>query len=290
MKTVVTTAVGRKETLSILFKYVEKLYLLGLIDRWDWWLNCRSPKDMEYIQQTAHENKRWINLINCPVQDPKYPDVDCLRHFWQTAMDEDTIYVRFDDDIIFIELGQFEKFVSVRKNNKSNLLIYPLIINNTLCSYRLQQLGTIPPTQPMIGERLGEHGGEWARGGCDPCDPVAWQNPHFTFNLHSSFIDSLEDLNIEKWRANFTPWELSEYQTVSINSCAWHGSDIKSFNGQMPILSEEGSMVYHKPKDLGKFNLVDPTMIVAHYSFWPQKDFLDRTNILDKYRMIADRL
>ena len=53
---------------------------------------------------------------------------------------------------------------------------------------------------------------------------------------------------------------------------------------------EEIFLTQKVPTELGRYNAVYGSYVVGHYSFYIQKSYLDQTDLLEKYRDLAERL
>jgi len=283
---VIVTPAGRRSTMQILEKYIVALYTADLIDGWLIWENTKDIYDRKYISDLFN-NYEWVDIDRGDESLPEYGTADNLKNYWDGVCDENTVYVRFDDDIVFIELEKFAEFIKFRIDNPEYLVVYPTIINNTGIAYKMQQEGLISPTQPMIGEIVADNGApEWNRGGFHPCDAKAWADTDFCRKEHLRFILNAQEKWFNVYRLN-EPWELTHHETVSINSCSWIGSnDPKQF--EMGTRAEEGEIVYFLPKKYHTINCVYNNFIVSHYAFYTQKATLDSVGIDKLYKDFAD--
>lgn len=285
-KRVIVTPAGRKYTLEILAKYVFALKKAKLINEWHLWKNTKNQSDIDYIDSLSKDNK-WIKIYNFNINDEYYGTSYNLKNYWQFVNEKDTVYVRFDDDIVFVELESFDDFIRFRLENPDYLVVYPNIINNTGIAFKQQQLGIIPKTTPMIGQIVADNGApEWNRGGFHPCDAKAWADVAFCEHIHKWLIYNANDRFLSIYK--FKLWELEHYETVSINSCSWIGSGSPN-QFLMDTKAEEGEIVYYLPKKHNKINCVYGGFIVSHYAFYPQKSHLDVKNIDKMYNDLSDK-
>lgn len=307
-KIVAVTPAGRQMYLSILSKYILKNK--NLIDRWDLWINTENESDLQFIKNLS-EKHSFINLIY-----PKWPyEKSCpnlsISPFWSMATDEDTIYIRFDDDIVFINEGTIENLINFRIENKNHLFIYPFIINNPFYSKNLQIRG-------LISEKFGTVRTYKELCGVGLSDPVSLECPHFARELHETFIDSYNKKEQNKFMiTEKLIWELGNgyylnYGTnggsdsvteagpqVSINCVCWFGETMKKicpinncfFDGdvnQREYTDEEAYLTIVKTKDLNMPSCTAPNTLVSHFLFGPQRSKDEMLDILVKYKNIAD--
>lgn len=272
--------------MSILEKYIVALEKAGIVDCWMIWENTHNQDDVKYIR-SLYTTYDWVDIVTSDRSLTEYGTADNLKNYWDTVCEAETIYVRFDDDIVFVELENFQKFLDFRIDNPQYLVVYPTIINNTGIAYKMQKDGILQPTSPMIGEVVADNGApEWNRGGFHPCDAKAWADTEYCKNSHVRFLHNILEHSFQYYRLS-TPWELKNYETVSINACSWIGSgDPNQF--KMETKAEEGEIVYYLPRKLDRINCVYNEFIVSHYAFYTQKQALDSAGIDKLYNEIAD--
>lgn len=52
---------------------------------------------------------------------------------------------------------------------------------------------------------------------------------------------------------------------------------------------EEEYLTVIKPSEMGLLNYIDFNTVIVHYAFFRQRDFLDKTNILNKYAKLIKK-
>lgn len=131
MKTIVVTFAGRKKFLEILFKYIEKFK--NYIDEYHIYVSTNIIEDVQFIEEFYQKNLNFVKLFR-----REYEDHDLWNQAWKNSQDPECVYIKFDDDILYIDETIFTDFLKFRKENKQYPAIYPMIINNNYCSYILQ--------------------------------------------------------------------------------------------------------------------------------------------------------
>jgi hypothetical protein len=111
-------------------------------------------------------------------------------------------------------------------------------------------------------------------------DKEGWKNPNVAEALHRAFIQDVKDGQIEKWKTSFRLWDLWHYERVSINCVSWLGS---VFENLTVGADEEQWLSCEKPSRLKKANLLVHEPICVHFSFFTQREHLDKTDILEQY-------
>jgi hypothetical protein len=264
-KIVCVTPAGRRQYLKLLVPYI---MASPIVDEFHLWRNTSNKLDNEYIDDLGRTLDR-VHIIEPAIQTPESNYIASIYQFFRHCIDEETIYIRFDDDIVFVEPDFFPKFLRFRIANPNYFLVFPNIINNAICTYIQATRGAIDP-----GARL--HA--WCM------DEVAWGNSHFAEQLHRAFLRSISDNDLERWYFAPTPLAFCRF---SINCMAWFGRDFRAFEGNVPDYEEEYLSV-HKPAELMRDNCIYGEALVSHFSYYVQRRYLDSTNLLACYAGVAN--
>ena len=250
-KVVVVTPAGREKMLCILRKYIERDMVNGLIDEWQLWLNTSIYQDIAYIESMqANNNKVHIKTVPGTAEYSMYN----IHKFFQFAQDADTIYLRFDDDIVFIEEGAIKKLLEYRLMNQNPIAICANIVDNTLISNIHQNIG-------VLGKELGE---------CtfERLDPLGWADPQFIELIHKTFIENYNNKTLHRYY--FTPYLLRNYEPFSISCFAWMGR-----TKLQPPVDEEMWISSQFPSICCKQNVIYGDALVVHYAYHTQREHLD---------------
>jgi hypothetical protein len=247
---------------------VPQILASSLVDRYDIWVNTGDPADLAFFEGLAAKYPR-VRLVAQP--DGKAPGVNAIHGFHRGTIDADTIYIRFDDDLVWLEPGFFETLLRFRVDHPEHFLVAPLIINNAVCSHILQNLGKIVP---------------WRRIRPDCFDRIGWGQPEFAIALHRMFLDLAQRGEAARLRGGPHVVALNHF---SINCICWFGRDLAAFGGKVAE-HEELDLTSIIPMRLGRTNCFQTDAIAAHFAFFSQRAWLDRTDILEQYRhMLAQR-
>ncbi len=148
-------------------------------------------------------------------------------------------------------------------------IVYANIINNAVVTHIHQRLGNIP-IQPLDGGM--------GMAGYYVMDELGWLNGTFAELIHRTFIRSVRDGHLYRW--HFRRWILAAYEHVSVNAHTFRGADFAAFKGFLTGW-EERALAIHKPKELGRPNIIYGGAICVHFAFGPQRGHL---------KSIADQL
>lgn len=271
-RVVVFTPYGRELTVSILYKYLLREHERGIVD--EWWLLMNTDDDQESDVTYAiglSKKHSWIKLVERPLNPPLHPKQMNTGTFYRFMTDPDTVFVRFDDDIVYVEPNAIERLVSSRIVKSHPFVVFPIIWNNAICSYYSQQMGIIPQEYGIVAT--------------DHCmEPMAWANPDFARHIHYHLINAINNNAVEELFLHHDI-QLPLAQQFSVSCFAQNGSEY----AETPVNGEEESWhTIEMPYATGRNNLIVANSLVSHYSFYNQRPFLLQTDILDWYERIAD--
>lgn len=258
-KIIVNTAAGRRRYMQYLVPFVLES---EVVDRYDIWINTHNTADIEFFKELA-EKYPVINL--CWQPDGIVDGIKSINAFYRNCIEEDAIYFKLDDDIIWMEKDAIKKMVEFRIENPRYFLVSPLVINNSLSTYLLQIRNKI---------QLKEYCNS------DSSHKILWENGHFATDLHKWFFNNYlingkyEELYLGKQEMGMTRF--------SINSILWFGKEMKKFDGTVPGDDEEFlSCIYPSMNNMS--NCWNGDAIMSHFAFFTQRKELDSNGILDMY-------
>lgn len=263
-KIICVTPAGRKRYMKLLAPYVISS---ENVDRWDIWINTKDSNDIYFLEKLSNLFPKKIKLV--PQPEGKIEGNKSIGAFFRFCTEEDTIYIRFDDDIVWIEDNFFKKLLEKRLKYREYFLIFPLIINNAICTHLLS-----------VNKKISIDNSFYITA--HSSDKIAWENPKFAEELHNFFLTILKRKELEKLYIHDVPIALNRF---SINCISWFGEDFKKFNGKV-FGDEEEYLTVIKPQELGKTNLIIGNAIISHFAFYTQREYLDKTDILSKYEEI----
>lgn len=266
----VVTPAGRKRYIEILYVYLKSQK--DSFDTWQLWLNTDDREDIEYMRNLEKENN-WIKCI--PLKAGVKPESGLsICHFFEHTKREDTIYIRLDDDIVYLSPNFVKDFKELRLKHREEIFLYPNIINNAVITH-IHQRNKLFKQKPLAEYE---------------CMGNAWKNPIYSEKIHFAFLESLKENNLDIWQKSFHIWTLDYYERVSINSLAWFGSVMK--NKIVTIKrDEEHDISVDIPNRFKIPHTIINGPICAHFAFFTQREYLEsKTDILQRYKALADEL
>jgi len=267
MNRIVVTPAGRKRYLELLFENLKKCK--DEFDKWVIWVNTNNAQDIEYMKLLESEND-FIELQYSEFDvDPNDSHTGTICNFFKKCIDVNSVYLRLDDDIIYIHKNSIKDLFDFRIKNEQYFLVYGNILNNAIVSYLYQKNNIIGNTPLLTYDCLDNH---------------SWRNPQFAYNLHNVFLEKFNENKILDFFID--NWELKNFERVSINSICWLGKTFSLFGGNVGV-SEETWLSTDKPQELNQTSIIFGKSLFCHYAFAPQRNFLESTDILDKYSKIT---
>ncbi len=264
-RVVCVTPAGRQRYLSVLLPYILSS---PIVDEYHLWLNTVDDADVEYILKLPTISTK-IHVIEPPSIPAGSNPFTGIPQFFRNCIDDRTIYVRLDDDIVYLEPNFFETLLRFRVDNPDYFLVFPHIINNAICSYIQVKRKAIDADAPIY---------PWCM------DWTAWWNPRFAEQIHRAFLRSVAQGEIVNW--HFGP-KLLAFTWFSINCMTWFGKDFLPFNGEVSG-NEEEFLTILKPSELNRVNCIYGDTVAAHFAFYTQRDYLDSTDLLDSYASLRE--
>lgn len=272
-KVVAFIPAGRKQTMSIL---MDNLYRnKDVVDQVQVWLNTDDDQkeDREWLESLPNKYGDFVRLIERRIDRGKQiPKQLNTGGFYINTTDENTIYFRFDDDIVYIDDDYFKNILDYRINHPEYFLVFGNIINNAITSYHLQQEKKIPESFGIVEEAF-----------C--MDPIGWTSPYFALKLHEKMIKCIETDSVSKMYLK-NPVEIDR-KRFSVSNFCFFGRDFKKFDGDLMGAEEESWLTEDYPKQTGLINVICPNAVCVHFSFFAQRKYLLKKNILEIYKGIA---
>jgi len=285
-KVVTVTPAGRKPYLEILAAYLLKYR--AQIDEHHFWVNTDNAEDIAYLEGLARQYPDFFKLDRRTYYDSSRPNNSIWQYF-RGCVEDDTIYIRLDDDICFVAPDAIEMLAAYRAEHPEPFLILGNIVNNAICSYFQQQRGFLPRSWGIV-ERV-----------C--MDRVGWDSKRFAQRLHSRFLQDIRSGATARWK--FSPKELDAFDRFSINVICWFGKDMKEVSelaitdlyrntvrhlvGEYEISNEEEMLTMYLPAKTRRPNVICGDALFGHFAYYTQRAYLEgMTTLLEEYHDLVD--
>ena len=267
-KIVVVTPAGRKKYMNILLSYILKQK--NIIDQYRIWVNTTNAEDLNWFKELKIKYKDFITLEYLPKGIISSGGGSTVYHFYKNTIDKNTIYIKLDDDIVWLENNFAENLVKFRIDNPNFFIIFGNIINNAVIDHIHQKQG-IPYSQHIENNCLSKTG---------------WESSTICEEKHINFIKILKKDNIKQYK--FDRYKAKNHQRISINAICWFGKDFKEFSGIVGN-DEEAWLSEIAPRQKDKKTCVCGSALCVHFAFWTQREYMDKTNILQIYEEISKK-
>lgn len=251
-KVIMITFAGRKDRMSILYHYVVAALDRGLVDEWHVWNYARTVEDEE-----------WVNSLNGPkirvlTPNTKESYADCYQHYTPKEYTPQAVFLKVDDDIVYMDVDKLEGFVQYRKACTQPYIVSANVVNNPGCFLIQESYGCwrgLSLEDLKTSEGLADLHTRFVE------NPTSVESPDvYMFTLHES----------NRWNINFV---------------SWLGKDLASTMRAEEVNGDEVNLSVAFPLMLGRPIAVYCPLVVSHLSFAHQT--LDVENVLEGYRTLA---
>ena len=270
---------GRQKNMLIVHQYIKTLLQEKIIHEYHIFDFSRNINDKTYLYESyltlksqfinqifIHNHENTNNTQNNQTDwSPFYKTIS------KSSFYQDSIIIKCDDDILFIDINGLKNAIKQRKNDKKSFLIHSNCINNNICSYYQRN------NFPSLTEKLNIY----PKGGI--CGPI-FENPVFAYIMQQQFLNYLnKDLN------NLYQYYLQDiyvHSRISINFILINGNDCKYF--KHTSLNDEYELSSYYPEKLSRPNKIIGNFITCHYSYSLQEKVMMKKNeLLNYYQQLA---
>jgi hypothetical protein len=273
MRVISVTPAGRRRYLAVLVPHL--LAQRHVIDEHHWWLNTNDPADTQYVEQVTAAHPDFFKICRKEVRADFSIGQNIWRFFGEYAQ-PDTVYVRFDDDIVYMAPDAVENLVRFRLAHREPVVVLGNIVNNAVCAHFLQRAGLVPTAWGEV-ENFCLDGNGWACG-------------EFARKLHGLFLEELRAGRADRWKLAELP--MNGRRRFSVNVVSWLGDDLR----RVPevhggIVDEELFLTVELPRRLGRSNAACGDALFAHFAFFTQRPYLEWTwpHLIGHYQEIAEQ-
>lgn len=260
-RVIMTTFAGRRDRMSLLVDYAAAALQRGIITEYHIWDYTREESD-----------RSWISTLpgHCPgihLRRPERPRYEDYYDHYREAEYRDALFIKADDDIVFIALEQLPAFIAYRRIDTETFLLSANIVNNGVCAYFQQRQGVVPRSVMNLPYP--------PRGFCG----ALWESAELATRLHEHFLAA---------PAGFArPGTTIVPDRLSINFISYRGTDLRHFNGVRD--DDEQALSVTIPQRLGRVNRIFNPLVVSHLSFFSQDPGMDIASLITRYRELCVR-
>jgi len=281
MQPISFTFTGRKEFMKILIPYLLRERKASKLKKHVWFLHTNKQEDIDYAIQTTKDYPGFFEVLDIGIRP------DYSTHLYQTAYQHFTepgqVYIKIDDDIVFIEEGALGRLAKFKVDNPEYFIVLGNIINNGVCAHLHQRFGAL--VAPDFFTWAQDNNYQIVHGIKSDTAETSM------VRLHMSFFELWKAKNLDRYK--FYKWGLWEKQFwVSINLFAVLGDDLATLGARLTscAASDECFLTEEAPALLNKANCIYGDCLVSHYSFRMQNEIFDRhPELLTMYENICNK-
>lgn len=221
---------GRRDRSSLLECHVRKNLAAfgGWLDEVIWAANTDDVDDLTYGEHIAATSEQYTFIrIRHENNDNGYQDI-----YTQTITEPDTIYVKMDDDIVFIDQSAIPRAVMTLINNPRALLVSANVVNNPALGWVHYHMGAVHPYVPEIRtehENLAtKENGIWRASDLPSWSSQDWEMPELDHFFSLFGVNDKTNVPLHRWIPTRdlsllykTPVAQSEYNAFGNNLFFW---------------------------------------------------------------------
>ena len=274
---------GRKRTMEVLLPQIKSPYIDEIIIA----KNTKNPDDLQYINSLKDKFEK-IKYIELPPN--KVGNFTGWSYLYNFMMDEDSIYIKLDDDIVYLSDNFFDNLLAYRFNHPEYICSFPVIVNNSYtAALRKDSLLNKENENKSFAEKMTEH----------------FFNGKYAIAEHNKFLENPQSNiwnlgEIEFGQEIVVKQPPSTYSRKNgfallprpqICAICFFGKVMKILNVAKAVehLNDEEFLTYYIFNFLKNAkNGMTSSAICAHYSFSQQKTEVDKTDILERYKKLME--
>jgi hypothetical protein len=276
-KIIYTIFAGRKRYLEIQKKFIDILLENQLITEVHLWEYTHNSDDRNYIIDLCKTNNKYKIIY------PKYKISgywkDYYRYYTEN-IEDNTILIKADDDIVYIDINNFKKFI---KSVVDDVLYLPNIINNDVCAYYQVKNGMHNLIDSLEMEICSKKMLNWGDG----APMTSWYcNFDKADCIHQLFLSNPEKLHYEN------NMQLIDYgNRISINLFATTSNGVRKYFSEFLNAGTNDDEFFLSviTRKFNKMNKINLNLTIVHFQFGPQNGKLLDEKYLEKYNLLADK-
>lgn len=238
------TPAGRKPFLDILSAYLLKNK--NIIDEHHWWANTTNPTELFNLQILCEKYPDFFKTIQPTVEPDIHDPLNTTYQFYNNYNQPKTIYIRFDDDICYMEKNALPNLLDFHTEYPDYFMVFPILINHISNNLFFDQ------KIPYLNKR-GKAGLEL----------------HKKFLNQESLYQPFHHIQIDSGAAFFGH---------RMQCCCWKGENFQDINKD-----EIYDQYVRKPKTTRKSLAICGNSIMVHFGYKEQLPVLRPSGIYQEY-------
>lgn len=269
---------GRKRYLQVLLPYLLDARA-SMVDEVQLWVNTDNEDDLAFfvdvekqfaprIVRVTVPNKLRPGVYNAQRKHVQYNDTIC--HFYRATVDLNTIYIKLDDDMVYVHPDFFTNLLTELWREKDRCYLFIANMFNVAITTKLYQ------NAGVIGTDHGVCTGDLR------C-PVACTDGKFAVFMHEEFLKLYQADELNK--LCFDSYDIKGRQRIG--AIAYTGKTFDRFHGVVDssdekYITQELNKIWLEP-----IRLVGDALISHFASAHQVAELEDNSNVLERYREIC---
>lgn len=254
--TVITFA-GRRDRMCVLARTMLTALSRGIIDEWHVWNYARTLEDSAWVDSLPSHLEDSRVVVRTPTQVDTY--ADAYMAYAPEDYADDDVFVKIDDDILYIDLNGLEHLIQFRKLNPHYYIVSANVINNLTCYLLQRQLGVWPDDGAPDPDRLLATGSD-------------------ATTLHRTFLQGHDPMFM-------SVAEIDPKYIININFVTWLGRDLESvrYCESTTATRDEQNLGNAFPRIFNRPMCVFGPCVAAHLSHHNQDADMPIAELIDAY-------
>ncbi|KAI1208393.1 uncharacterized protein F4807DRAFT_431150 [Annulohypoxylon truncatum] len=150
IKIVALVFFGRKRTVDFLDCYLQQNLAAngGYVDEIRFMVHTNNDEDLDYLKDLVSRREEHYHIVEANTCEGS--SYGCI---WDSVVEDDTIYVKIDDDIIFIHPDAIPQLVHTRIATPHPFAVSANLVNSPLTGYEHFHVGAIHAFRPDPSEK-----------------------------------------------------------------------------------------------------------------------------------------
>lgn len=254
-KVVVCVPTGRRRYLECLLPHLLQACNEHAVDRINLWMHVLDDETTPWVEEMCARYPDKLFMLNLPKDGI---GTEHMRYY-HTCTEPDTIYVKIDDDIVWMGSGAIKRLAQFRIDNPAPLLVIGNVVNNALCNYWHMVKGIYPHDMGITRSGL---------------DSISIRSPELANLAHATLLYRIHANKLDDY--NFGTKVMEEYEFSPIHVFAWRGSDFIDGAGKVvmsgPGISEEKWLTTARTREVGRYVAFYGGALFSHFAYVSQRE------------------
>jgi hypothetical protein len=265
-RVVSVTPVGRPQFGPLLIPYLEGAR--PILDEHHWWFNTADPALIAWYSKVSEKHPDFYHCICHPSRSQGFSH-HTLAPFYPLACEPNTIYIRIDEDVVWMAPDAIRELVWFRLKHPTPILVFANTVNSPLCTHLHERMKAVTlPTH--VGYNF--------------LDPCGHADGAVASLIHRAFIEAVENGLTDRFKIN--SWWLWSFEPNHLHCVAWLGSDMLA---AVPLPPDDVKFLTQDlPIKMNRTNVISGTSLVSHFLYDDQHvGDEEHESLMESYRSLV---